>query len=920
MPRGATLDGMAYRIEEGRPPRARRAGLIALFAALLVVLFGARSFASYAIEIAWWKELGQFHTWLSMLYYSVAPVTLATLVAFAVLWITHARALKFAKTSLRDYKQYARLSALVLLLVSYLIAASATDTWTVVRFAGSRHLATTATGWHDSVFDKPLSFYLFDLPFYGMLRSYVLALLIVSILLYWLAARAWQLRFKIGDMQQAREIDPTIFRLEGGLESRFLRVAAVLLLMALAVRFFLGRYEMVYNEHGSFLVGVDYVDLNVALPLQWLLIVACFAASGLLLAGRWILAASMSLALVVSFVAPRLVSALYVRPNEISLERPYIDTHIHATRSAYGLEQHVKEIEFNADPNGAIDTTRHKALLNNVRLWDYQAFHDTITQLQALRTYYVFHGSDVDRYMIDGEYRQVLLAPRELDINNLPDARNNWINPAFIYTHGYGMVLAEVSKMTQDGLPVLMIKDAPPKIESPTIKLTRPEIYYGEVTHEPVFVNTAEAEFNYPSGESNATTRYEGKGGFPIDSFSMRLAAAMSEGEANIVLTSYFTANSRMMIHRKVRDRVQQLAPFLAWDADPYLVITDAGRLVWMIDGYTTSDAHPYSRAVDVADMGSVNYIRNAVKATIDAYDGETHFYVFAPDDPIIGAYNNLFPDLFLPSSAMPADLRRHARYPETLLSVQAEIYRTYHMLDPQSFYNKEDVWDLAQHSDQDTTSSQVTPTYVMAAVPGENKPEFLLLLPFTPHSKNNLISLMAARCDGEHLGETVVLLLSKQLLIPGPMNIAAYINQDQNISKDLTLWNQQGSHVVRGQILILPVGNTFLYVDPIYIQATQGSMPQLKKIVLAVGSKLIYSDSYEEALAQLSNGAQQLIQQAAAAPAPAAGPPAAAAAGSDPRLARVREHLRKYRELAGQGKWAEAGKELEAIEAEVKQ
>jgi uncharacterized membrane protein (UPF0182 family) len=609
-----------------------------------------------------------------------------------------------------------------------------------------------------------------------------------------------------------------------------------------------------------------------------------------------------------------------VRPNEISLERPYIQTHIHATRSAYGLEQHVKEIEFQADPNGTIDTARHKDLLDNVRLWDYQVFHDTITQLQALRTYYVFHGSDVDRYTIDGQYRQVLLAPRELDISNLPDARNNWINPAFIYTHGYGLVLAEVSKMTPDGLPVLMIQDAPPKIATPSLKLTRPEIYYGEVTHEPVFVNTAEAEFNYPSGEKYETSRYEGKGGFPIASFAMRLAAATSEGEPNILLTDYLTANSRMMIHRKVRDRLQQLAPFLSWDQDPYLVITDAGRLVWMVDGYTTSDAHPYSKEVDVGDMGTLNYVRNAVKATVDAYDGETHLYVFAPDDPIIGAYRDLFPDLFQPESAMPADLRRHARYPETLLSIQAEIYRTYHMLDPQSFYNKEDVWELAQHSDQDTTSSPMTPTYVMAAVPGEDKPEFLLLLPFTPRSKNNLIGLMAARCDGAHLGETVVLLLSKQELIPGPMNVAAKINQDQNISKDLTLWNQQGSHVVRGQILVLPVGNTFLYVDPIYIQATQGSMPQLKKIVLAVGNKLIYADSYDEALAQLSNGAQQLIQQAAASPAAAAGTPAAAMPGADQRLARVREHLRRYRELAAQGKWADAGKELEAIEAEVKQ
>ncbi|HUB79072.1 MAG TPA: UPF0182 family protein [Bryobacteraceae bacterium] len=912
---------MVYQIEHGRA-RPRRAGYIALIVALLVVLFGARSMASYAIEIAWWKELGQFRTWLSMLYYSVAPVTLATIIAFAVLWLAHARALKFADTSLHEHRLYSRLSALVLLLLGYLVAASAIDTWTVVRFAGSRNLPAAATAWHDAIFGKPLSFYLFDLPFYGMLRSYVLALVVVSILLYWLAARAWQLRYKLGDLQSTREFDPAIFRLEGGLESRFLRGAAVFLLLALAVRFFLGRFEMVYNEHGTFLVGVDYVDLHVGLPMQWLLIAACFAASAFLWMGRWILAASMSLALVVAFAAPRLVSALYVRPNEISLERPFIDTHIHATRSAYGLEQRVKEIEFNADPNGSIDTSKHKPLLDNVRLWDYKAFHDTITQLQALRTYYTFNDSDVDRYTIDGQYKQVLLAPRELDISNLPDARNNWINPAFIYTHGYGLVLAEVAKMTQDGLPVLMIQDAPPKIETPSIKLTRPEIYYGEVTHEPVFVNTAEAEFNYPSGESNATTRYQGTGGFPIDSFGMRLAAAMDEGEPNIMLTSYFTPNSRMMIHRKVRDRVQELAPFLAWDSDPYLVITDAGRLVWIVDGYTTSDAHPYSRSVDVGDMGSLNYVRNAVKATIDAYDGETHFYVFAPDDPIIGAYRNLFPDLFLPESQMPADLRRHARYPETLLSIQAEIYRTYHMLDPQSFYNKEDVWELAQHSGQDSNATSVTPTYVMATVPGENQPEFLLILPFTPRSKNNLIGLMMARCDGNHLGDNVVLLLSKQELIPGPMNVAAYINQDQNISKDLTLWNQQGSHVLRGQITIYPVGNTFLYVDPIYIQASQGSMPQLKKIVLAVGSRLIYADNYDEALAQLSSGAQQLIQQAtAASPNPAAGTAApAAVSNADQKLARVRDHLRRYRDLAAQGKWAEAGKELEAIEAEVKQ
>jgi uncharacterized membrane protein (UPF0182 family) len=477
--------------------------------------------------------------------------------------------------------------------------------------------------------------------------------------------------------------------------------------------------------------------------------------------------------------------------------------------------------------------------------------------------------------------------------------------------------MAPVSQITPDGMPVLLIQDAPPRTATPSLKLTRPEIYYGEVTHEPVFVNTAQEEFNYPSGEGNKRSHYEGKGGFPISSFWMRLSAALVEGEPNILLTDYLTANSRMMILRKVRDRLHELAGFLEWDSDPYLVITDAGRLVWIVDGYTTSDAHPYSRAVEAGDIGEVNYIRNAVKATVDAYDGETHLYIFAPGDPIIGSYQRLFPDLFLPASAMPADLRAHARYPETLFKVQAEIYRTYHMLDPQSFYNKEDLWDLARRvTGQSEGAAAVSPTYVVASLPGETKAEFLLLTPFTPRNKDNMIGLMVARCDGPNLGDLVVLLLSKQKLIYGPMQIDSRINSDGTISKDLTLWNQQGSQVIRSQTLVLPVGNTFLYVDPIYIQATEARMPQLKKIVLAVGDRLIYADTYDEALAQLSQGAQQLVAQAAAQP--AAAQSSAPAPAPDPRLSRIREHLRRYRELAGSGKWADAGKELEAIEAEV--
>jgi hypothetical protein len=376
------------------------------------------------------------------------------------------------------------------------------------------------------------------------------------------------------------------------------------------------------------------------------------------------------------------------------------------------------------------------------------------------------------------------------------------------------------------------------------------------------------------------------------------------------------------MIRRKIKDRLEELAAFIQWDGDPYLVIGGTGHMFWMVDGYTTSDSHPYSRNVNVQNMGSVNYIRNSVKATVDAYDGETKLYIFAPDDPIVLAYQRLFPTLFHAASEMPADLRAHARYPETMFRLQAEIYRTYHMLDPQAFYNKEDVWDLARYvSAQNTGPEPVSPTYVVASLPDQDKPEFLLLTPFTPRSKDNLIGLMLARCDGEHLGEIVVLQLSKQELIFGPMQIAARINQDQTISKDLTLWNQQGSQVLRTQTLVLPVGDTFLYIDPIYIQATEARMPQLKKVVLAVGNRLVYADTYDQALAQLAGGSPQPAATPQTPPKPGQ-PPAAAPTTSEPvdrRVESIRNHLRRYRDLAAQGKWAEAGKELEAIESEVK-
>jgi hypothetical protein len=903
-------------------PSRRRFWPLLLIAAFIAILIAARSAAGYIIEYNWWRELGQVPTWLSMLAYSIAPTAIVVALVFVVLFVAHLFGMRFGGARLGHNPLYARISTVVLLLIAILVGSGIVDTWTVVRYFGGRNLPAEATAWTDPVFGHPLRFYLFDLPFYGILRRFFLGVAIAAALVYWLTARAWQLRDTIKEAFRQRAeatLDLRALGLSGALNSRFLRGVAAVFLLALAFRFFLGRYEMLWSDHG-FMVGIDYVDENWRLPLQWLLIASCVVSAAAVLAGRWLWSLSVVAALLIQAIVPAVVEAAYVKPNEISIERPYIQRHIQATRSAFALDRHIHEGEYKARLQSRFDPAKSQPTLSNVRLWDWQAFHDTVTQMQALRSYYRFNDTDVDRYVIDGQLRQLLLTPREMDIGLLvASAQQGWPNTHLIYTHGYGLVVAEANRITSEGLPVLFIQDAPPVVNTSSLKLTRPELYYSEVAHEPVFADTKEKEFNYPAGADNVFERYQGKGGFPVASFGMRLVAALSEGDPNILLTSSLAEGSRMMIRRTVRERVAALAGFITWETDPYLVITESGRLVWTIDGYTTSDAHPYSHRVALTDVGEINYMRNAVKATIDAYDGETHIYIFDGSDPIIRAYQQLFPRLFQPFSEMPAELRRHARYPEVFFRTQAEIYRTFHMLDPQAFYNKEDLWDVAKTArtlGQD--AEPMSPTYVVASLPGEDTAEFLLILPFTPRNKDNMIGLMVARCDGDHLGDLVVLQLSKQELIFGPMQIEARINQDQTISKDLTLWNQQGSQVLRGQMLVLPIADTFLYVEPLYIQSSAAKMPQLKKIVLAMGNLLIYTDTYDQALAQLSAAMQN---GAVPAPAPAAGALASAkpqAPAFDQRIEAVRAHLRRYRELSAEGRWAEAGKELEAIEAEV--
>ena len=880
--------------------------LIALIVLAIVAIWAGTTAADFVIDYNWWKEIGQVNTWVGMLWYRMAPVAAGSLVAFIAIWVAHSRGLHFAGILPRDHRLYARLIPVAVAIVSILFATSSIDYWTVMRYFGSRGLSVPAGAWKDQVFSRGLPFYLFDLPFFAQVLGFAFVLAILCALVFWATARGWQLveRFRYGGSlhdgpNRVLTLGPESLLLPGATRAGFVRIITVILMLGFAVWVYLGNYELLLNSH-AFMTGADFVDEKVTLPLRWLLIVVTLGSLPLV----WLRRYKNAVTLVAGFfflqlILPLLVHAVYVRPNEISIERPYIERHIDATSIAFGLNRNSQELPFTTTGQQTVDRVQDATLLDNVRLWDIRAYNSTISQIQALRPYYTFPDTDVDRYFPNGRIKQVLLSPRELDVNQLSaEASQSWINPHFIYTHGIGVVLSEVNKITADGLPVLLIENAPPEIHTPGFQLTRPEIYFGQKTQDPVFVHTAREEFDYPSGDQNKYATYAGSGGFPVGSLMMKTAAAISEGEPNILFTSYLTGESRMMIHRNVQERLQYLAGFLTWDPDPYLVIADDGRLVWMVDGYTTSLSHPYSATLPVAGVpDGANYIRNAVKATVDAYSGKISLYVFDPDDPIIQAYEHLFPKLFQAESEMPADLRRHARYPEAMFQAQAEAYRTFHMRDPQVFYNKEDIWDIAHNLfGQSTQPENVQPTYVVATLPGEKTPEFLLILPFTPRGKDNLIGWMAARCDGDHLGNIIYYQLPKQQLMYGPMQIESRIDQDQNISKDLTLWNQQGSHVLRGNIISLPVTGGFLYVESIYIQANEARMPQLKKVVLAMGDRLIYRDNFDQALAELTGGALPAKTAPAAASAEAPAPPASGKEAAD-----LAERVRQIRDQAQQ-------------------
>ncbi len=559
-------------------------------------------------------------------------------------------------------------------------------------------------------------------------------------------------------------------------------------------------------------------------------------------------------------------------------------------------------------------------------------------QIQEIRTYYDFPDIDIDRYEIEGTTREVMLAARELNVDKLPESSRNWINDKLIYTHGYGITMNPVNGFTPEGLPTLILSNMPVQSTVRGLSVTRPEIYFGEMTNTDVYVKTRQKEFNYPQGASNNLTSYEGNGGIVLGGFLRRIIIALDRDDlAKLPFSDDVNKDSRLLMRRNLRERVSALAPFLTYDPDPYIVLGDDGRLSWIMDAFTISDSYPYSTHYRLGN-DLVNYMRNSVKVVIDAYDGTTTFYVFDTGDPIIAAYRNIFPSLFKDASTMPAGLRKHVRYPELLLKLQAEVYGLYHMTDPEAFYNREDLWTVATEVGMGEGGAQTTqamqPNFVLMKLPGETGVEFAEILPFTPANRNNLIGWIAGRSDGEHYGTSVVYNFPKTKLVDGPLQIEARIDQNAELSGQLTLWNQQGSHVRRGALLVIPTGRALLYAEPIYLQAERSPMPELRLVVLALQDKLAYGPTFESAMAALFGGAPSSMSAPATGTAMASAQagnaasvaaqtmPGAATSAASPRptqdlnalIAEAAKDLADYQRLTAEGKLGEAGQKLEEL------
>ena len=913
------------------PRRSRRRFFIIVVAFILCIVFGGRTALSYWVDLLWFRTLGYSEVYwktLSLQWGIFTAFAAATFVilygAFSALKRAHQGDLQSGHTIFINGKPVTLTLEPVLRFAALgvsLVVAGATGVGMMAEWP------TLALLWYaphvtggvvDPIFGKPLNFFLFILPAWQLIAGWLLTLAVIMCLL-----AVFFLLITGGTRALAKNRSSY-----GRSPWRGLSITFAFLLLTLAMRAYIGRFERLLDDHTIF-GGVTYTDAHVT--IGGMLIVCAALVLGAVISGvnaisaqrgRWLVAAILPAAVcyVALGVVGWYVSSFIVKPNELVREQPYIAHNIDMTRQAYGLNRFSRR-EFPAETTvEAIDPANNQPTIQNIRLWDVHALQDTLRQIQEIRTYYDFPDIDIDRYEISGAMREVMLATRELNVDKLPESSRNWINEKLIYTHGYGITMNSVNGFTPEGLPTLMLSNMPVQSAVPGLTVTRPEIYFGELTNTDVYVKTRQQEFNYPQGQTNSFTSYEGSGGIVLGGFLRRILLALDRGDVGkLPFSDDVSAESRLLLRRNVRDRVSTLAPFLTFDPDPYIVVGDDGRLSWVMDAFTVSDSYPYSRHYRLGE-DSINYMRNSAKVVIDAYDGTTTFYVFDTEDPILAAYRRIFPGLFKDASAMPASLRKHVRYPELLLKLQADVYGLYHMTDPQVFYNREDLWTVASEVGMaeggEQAAQEMQPNFVLMKLPGEGGEEFVEILPFTPANRNNLIGWIAGRSDGAHYGTSVVYDFPKTRLIDGPLQIEARIDQNAQLSGQLTLWNQQGSHVRRGTLLVIPCGRALLYAEPIYLQAERSPMPELRLVVLALQDRLAYGPTFEAALASLFGGAASSLSSAEqarpAAPASAVGP--GAEGDLNALIAEAGKDLADYQRLTAEGKLGEAGQKLEAL------
>ena len=926
---------MAQIIDGGRrPPRRRRLFLVILLVILLIV--SGRAALSYYVNALWFGSLGYGEvfrksiTLQGTVFVAFFAATFFIIYGwFLALWRAYqpdltSGGLIFIGRQLVKLP-VERILVLIVLAVSLAIAAitgaSMMAEWQTFALYW---YAARSSGLADPIFGRSLNFYLFSLPAWQLITGWLLTLAVIAciVAVFFLLITG---STHIFASRRGKSIP---------LPWRGFSIAFAFLLLVLAMRLFISRFQTLVDEHTIF-TGVTYTDAHVTLT-GWLIVCAALVAGAVIAIfnvvatprARWLALSVVPAAvcyfgvLVVSWYA----NSFVVKPNELVRETPYIGHNIEFTRQAYGLDRVVQR-EFPAETTpDAADPANNQTTLQNIRLWDWRALQDTLRQIQEIRTYYDFPDIDIDRYQINGTLRQVMLATRELSVDKLPESSRNWINQKLIYTHGYGLTMNPVNGFTPEGLPTLLLSNMPVQSTVPDISVSRPEIYFGELTNTDVYVKTRQQEFNYPQGQTNNLTSYEGSGGIVLGGFLRRILIAFDQGDlAKLPFSDDINSQSRLLMRRSIADRVTTLAPFLTYDSDPYIVIGDDGRLSWILDAFTTSDNYPYS-SPQVLNENPINYMRNSVKVVIDAYDGTTMFYVFDQQDPIITAYRRIFPDLFKGAADMPKALRKHVRYPELLLKVQAAVYSLYHMDDPAVFYNREDLWTVASEVAMGESGEQkaqaMEPNFVLMKLPGETSVEFVGILPFTPANRNNLIGWIAGRSDGANYGTSVVYDFPKTKLVDGPLQIEARIDQNAQLSGQLTLWNQQGSHVRRGTLLVIPCGRALLYAEPVYLQAERSPMPELRLVVLALQDRLAYGPTFESAMRSLFNGEPSSLSVGAAPSEREQGASAASKASEDLNtlISGAAQDLTDYQRLTAQGKLAEAGQKLQQLKQKLDQ